>query len=236
MKQTFTNKPAPSAEPQEKRTGHLLSSLCKGFGKGLWTGLSYTLRLMARFPALPLAAVVIAAAWWAFAHFSKPDVLSVQASKSIDVTPEEIEAIRDIGQWEFVSFQTEELTDTTDRHWYGDRKWARIYTGTLRIGIDLRKTRAGWFAVQGDTALITLPQPALLDKNFIDEARSRTFYIKGKWNAAAQKALYLKARSRMIRRGVTAGRLNMARSQARRQMTNLAKGLGFKTVIVSFEK
>ena len=128
------------------------------------------------------------------------------------------------------------MVDTIERHWYGDKELVRIYPGILRIGIDLKKVSRNWFVVKGDTAFICLPQPTLLDTNFIDEARARTFYEKGKWDAKTQEALYRKAHRRLMMRALTQQRLEQARRQARAQFSNIAYGLGLSTCRITFDK
>ena len=60
-------------------------------------------------------------------------------------TPMRIQAIRSIGQWEFLSIDDEEIIDTVRRHWLSsDDQLVRIYRGTLRLGVDFRQCSPDW--------------------------------------------------------------------------------------------
>ena len=64
--------------------------------------------------------------------------LHVSSNKQIDVSPEEIRKIKDIGQWEFLAIRTEELAELDEKALLGDKQLAQIYTGTVRLGIDIQ--------------------------------------------------------------------------------------------------
>ena len=86
-------------------------------------------------------------------------------------TPMRIQAIRSIGQWEFLSIDDEEIIDTVRRHWLSsDDQLVRIYRGTLRLGVDFRQCSPDWALAYGDTVKVRLPEVRLLDNLFIDEA------------------------------------------------------------------
>lgn len=163
-------------------------------------------------------------------------------SETIETTPEEIRAIRDIGEWEFLSVSTEELIERHEAHTFGDRHLVRIYRGTLRIGIDMKRADADWFVAdstdsqtQHRTAILTLPPIALLDSNFIDEARTTTFYEKGTFSARAKEEMLLQAAQKMKRRTLTSQNINMAQRGAEEQFTKLFKSLGYKNVIIRYK-
>lgn len=160
--------------------------------------------------------------------------VAIERQKSIDVTPEEIRAIRDIGQWEFLSVTTEELAELNEPGTFGDRQLVRIYQGRLSIGVDLHKAADNWFTAQGDTAFLQLPDVGLLDENFIDEARTRSFYEKGHMDAAARKKLYAQARQAMLRRHLTPQNLDAARKNAEAQFRKIFQAFGFSVVEISF--
>lgn len=165
---------------------------------------------------------------------SNPVDLKVEHTQSIDVTPEEIRAIRNIGEFEFLRIQTEELAELTEKGILGDKQIARIYTGTLRIGFDLSTVPDNWFEARGDTAVVNVPRLRLLDPNFIDETRTRAFYEKGTWNAAARERLYQLARKRMMRRCLTRANFNAARRNSTEQITRIFFDMGFRFVIVNY--
>ena len=126
--------------------------------------------------------------------------LHVSSNKQIDVSPEEIRKIKDIGQWEFLAIRTEELAELDEQALLGDKQLAKIYTGTVRIGIDMKKAPDDWFTAKGDTAVLHLPAVGLLDNNFIDEAQTKAFYEKGTWRPEDKNKLYAIAHRKMLAR------------------------------------
>ena len=76
--------------------------------------------------------------------------------------------------------------------------------------------------MEGDTVLVaTLPPVGLLDRHFIDEARTRPFYEKGRWEADAREALYRRAQQMMTARCLTRANLQRAEDRAREELTRL---------------
>ena len=140
-----------------------------------------------------LAVVALLAILW-LGSAVKETTVSVDVDEGINVTPEVIESIEAIGQWEFLSVDDEELVDTIRKGFFSDDKLARIYYGTLRIGIDTRQLKEGWLKTEGDSILVTLPDVQLLDRHFIDEARTKSFHESGRWKAADLKTCLLPAR------------------------------------------
>ncbi|MBF0961941.1 MAG: DUF4230 domain-containing protein, partial [Alloprevotella tannerae] len=140
--------------------------------------------------------------------------LHVSSNKQIDVSPEEIRKIKDIGQWEFLAIRTEELAELDEQALLGDKQLAKIYTGTVRIGIDMKKAPDDWFTAKGDTAVLHLPAVGLLDNNFIDEAQTKAFYEKGTWRPEDKNKLYAIAHRKMLARCLTIDNLRAARQQA----------------------
>ena len=78
-----------------------------------------------------LAVVALLAILW-LGSAVKETTVSVDVDEGINVTPEVIESIEAIGQWEFLSVDDEELVDTIRKGFFSDDKLARIYYGTLR--------------------------------------------------------------------------------------------------------
>lgn len=185
-----------------------------------------------------LAAAFVAAAFMVrTVSRHTPVRLEVHRSTRIDVTAEEVRSIRDVGEWEFLHITTEEMVEWSRHRTLGTDRLVRIYTGTLRIGVDLRKAGDDWFTSKPDSvAELHLPKVALLDPNFIDEARTRSFYEKGSYPPEALKTLYEQARQRMLRRCLTAQNLKQAEDHARVQFTQLFEGLGFKHVDIHFDR
>lgn len=152
----------------------------------------------------------------------------------IDVTPEQIESIRAIGEWEFLSVSDEEMVDTVRRGFFSDDRLARIYYGTMRLGIDMRELTSDRITVSGDTVTILMPPIRLLDDNFIDEARTRAFHESGRWSADDREAMYRRAAARMKQKGLTQENIRSAETNADVQLRDMMKAMGFATVVVRF--
>lgn len=160
--------------------------------------------------------------------------MTIGANADIGPSPTQIASIRDIGQWEFLAIDAEELVDTTRRGFFSDDHLVRIYYGTLRLGIDLNNVREDWMTRQGDSLQVILPEIALLDEHFIDEARTRSFYESGKWTARDREAMYLKAVRQMRSHCMTEQNLLTARQNGTEQMRKLLRAMGYNKVAISF--
>ena len=180
---------------------------------------------------LALAVILLLVWWLLFAE--KDNHLSLETEEGINVTPEQIQSIRDIGQWEFLSISNEELVDTVRKGLLKDDQLVRIYYGTLRLGVDMRKVKV---SVRGDSVTVTLPAIGLLDQDFVDEARTKAFYESGKWSAREREALYRKARRQMLRHSLTPQNLQTARENGEMQFQQMFKAMGYKTVVVKSEE
>lgn len=157
----------------------------------------------------------------------------------IDKTATLITEIRKLGQWEFLTVRCEVMIDTVRPRplFVTDDRLARIYTGSMRIGVDLGKTEEIKIVTQGDSiADITLPEIGLLDDKFIDEANTMAFYESGKWDGNAKEQMYVRAKQRMLAYGLSPQNIDIARSSARARFTALFSALGFKQVNVDFTK
>ena len=183
---------------------------------------------------LALVAFILVFWWLAFAE--KDNHLELGANSDINVTPQQIQLIKDIGEWEFLSVSNEELVDTVRKGLFSDDHLVRIYYGTLRLGIDLSKAKKGWIKTQGDSVMVTLPKIGLLDKDFIDEARTKAFYESGRWTAADREALYRKANRQMIAHCLTPENLRSAQDNADQQFRKMLKAMGFNYVSIDFER
>jgi hypothetical protein len=162
--------------------------------------------------------------------------VSIETGDKIEITPEQIKSIRDIGQWEFLSVSDEELIDTVRRGFFSDDRLSRIYYGTMRLGVDLGKVNEGWISVSGDTVMLVLPPVGLLDDRFIDEAQTVSFFESGKWSAQDREAMYLRAQRRMRAHGLSPQNLRIAENHADAQFRQLLHAMGFQHVIVRFSK
>ncbi len=189
---------------------------------------------MNRFTLTAVGIVIIAAigaVTWLL-HSAKDDTLSFGTDDTIDCTPTIIEHVKAIGQWEFLAINDEEIVDTMRTGFFSDDELVRIYYGTLRIGIDFRDCSEDWIKTEGDTIYMTLPDVKLLDYNFIDEARTRSFFETGKWSNADRKAMYEKARQTMLKRCLTEETLNNARRNAKEQILRTLQPIAEPKVIV----
>ena len=152
-------------------------------------------------------------------------------------TPMRIQAIRSIGQWEFLSIDDEEVVDTIRRHWLtSDDQLVRIYRGTLRLGIDFRQCGDDWALAYGDTVRVRMPEVRLLDNFFIDEARARSFHESGKWDAATRKDMRQRAEEAMRRRCLTPENMQLAREAAHEQLRRFFLSLGYAQVVFDDEE
>ena len=159
----------------------------------------------------------------------------ISKSERINITPIRVQDIRDIGQWELLSISDEELVDTLEENWWRDKELIRIYRGTLRLGIDLGKAEEQWIYLQGDTAVVELPGIELLDEDFIDEANSEAFFETGSWNQDAREALYQKAKRQMYNRCYTRENIRKAEENAKEQLAQFVKAMGFEHAIVNLK-
>ena len=151
------------------------------------------------------------------------------------LSPTQIKSIESIGQWEFLSVSDEELVDTTRHGFFGDDKLVRIYYGTLRLGIDMKDVKEGWMEADKDTIVCTLPPIKLLDNNFIDEAKTKSFFETGKWTGQDRQAMYEQAYRAMKKRCLSSSNITTAENNAQSQFFKMLKTMGFSNVKVRFE-
>lgn len=164
---------------------------------------------------------------------SSPATITKDEKTSMSLT--QIRAIEDIGEWEFLTINDEEIIDTVRHEFFGDAELVRIYYGTLRLGIDLQEAGKGWIKTKGDSIIATLPPIKLLDDDFIDEARTRSFIESGSWTHADREALYQRAAAVMRKRCLTISNIKSAQSNASRQFANLLRSMGYDNVSIRFE-
>ena len=179
--------------------------------------------------------LLIVAIFW-LRSCTKNDYLELGADNTIDPTPTQIQSIKDIGEWEFLSVSLEELADTVRKGFFSDDELARIYYGTLRLGINMHQVEPGWLTAEGDSVSLSLPPVALLDRDFIDEARTKPFFETGTWKPEDREALFRVAHKNMLAHGLTKENLAAAEDNAREQITSLMKTMGYKKVTIIFKK
>lgn len=185
--------------------------------------------------AVVVAILVVVGFLW-LRNLIKNDHLEFGTDDEIDITPTQIQSIKAIGEWEFLSVSAEELVDTTRKRLIKNDELARIYYGTLRLGVNMNTTKPKWIETKGDSVTITLPPIELLDKDFIDEARTRSFYESGTWSPQDREALYKKAYQMMTKHCLTKENLQAAETNGREQFRNMMLAMGYKHVNINFEK
>ena len=177
--------------------------------------------------------VIICLCGGLFYWFNSSNRVSVSTDQRIDITPTQIQQIQDVGQWEFLAINDEELIDTVSRGFFSDSELVRIYYGTIRLGVDLHQTEPHWIRVEDDSVIVAkLPPIGLLDTNFIDEAKSRSFFEKGDWTPADREQLYNRAYKKMIARCMTAENIKIAENNAKQQFIQFLRSMGYKNIRV----
>ena len=163
--------------------------------------------------AVGIVLLVILVGWiWRDVRSSR---VEITADQRIDITPEQIHTIR--------------------KGIFSDDHLVRIYYGTMRLGINLKQVESGWISTNGDTLNIMLPQIALLDKDFIDEARTKSFFESGSWSPKDREAMMRRAYQRMLQRGLTPQNLEAARVNGDAQVRQVMQGMGFKHVKIQYK-
>ena len=107
-------------------------------------------------------AVIGIATWW-LADKNKDNSISIGTNQQIDITPTQIQSIKNIGQWSFLTINDEEMIDTVRTGFFSDDQLVRIYYGNLQLGIDMNDTSDEWITRSNDSIVILLPEVRLLD-------------------------------------------------------------------------
>ena len=176
-----------------------------------------------------IAVLLIAGFFW-LRDLSKDNYVELGTDQAIDPTPTQIQSIKAIGEWEFLSVSAEELVDTVRKRLFSNDELVRIYYGTLRLGVNMHQVEPGWITTNGDSISLRLPKIGLLDKDFIDEARTKPFYESGTWSAKDREALYQKAYRQMLQHGLTQENLKTAENNADQQLREMMRAMGYKHV------
>ena len=180
-----------------------------------------------------IAAVVLLT--WLVQSVKKTEV-SIDVNEQINVTPEQIESIKAIGDWEFLAIADEELVDTVRKGIFSDDHLVRIYYGTVRLGINMHHVEPGWIKASGDSIEVTLPKIGLLDRDFIDEARTKSFHESGRWKPEDREALYKKAYQKMLRHCVTPENIRSAQQNGDAQFRHMMKTMGYEHIKIQWTK
>ena len=179
--------------------------------------------------------VVVVLAVWLYRALGDARIEMV-TDDSIGLTPTQIESIKAVGEWEFLSISTEELIDTTRKRLFSDDQLVRIYYGTLRLGVNMKQVEPGWIEQRHDTLFLTLPKVGLLDRDFIDEARTKSFFESGSWKAEDREALYKRAYQKMKVHCLTPTNLRTAEDNARESFRKLLRSMGYPKTVINFAK
>lgn len=193
-------------------------------------GLSLQTKLIIAAVVAVLALIVILVALNSGNH------MTLGENQKIDITPTQIQSIEEIGQWELLSISDEEMVDTVRHGLFGDSELVRIYYGTIRLGVDMHEAKPKWITIHKDTLIATLPPIKLLDNDFIDEARTTSFFESGTWSNEAREELYQKAYRAMKKRCMTTKNMENARQNGELQFYNLFRAMGFSKVKIKFEE
>ena len=192
---------------------------------------TFSLYLIALATGIILLAILVG---WIYRDV-KNSSIEIGADQAIDITPEQIKSIKAIGEWEFLSISDEEMVDTIRNGIFSDDHLVRIYYGTMRLGINLKQVEPGWIVARGDTISVILPPIGLLDRDFIDEARTKSFYESGSWEAKDREALLKRAYHRMLRRGLTPQNLQSARENGDAQVRQVLRSMGFQQISIKYK-
>ncbi len=179
--------------------------------------------------------LVVGAIFWVYSSIKQTEV-TIAVDDRINLTPEQVTSIKAIGEWEFLAIANEELVDTVRKGILSNDHLARIYYGTVRLGINMHHVEPGWITSVGNSLTITLPAIELLDRDFIDEARTKSFYESGKWSHADREALFRKAYRRMLHRSLTHDHLRQARQNGEDQFRQMMKAMGYEHVSIRFNE
>lgn len=196
--------------------------------------LSKILNIIAAIVILCIVGVVVFVLW--FKNTVEDTHIEVVRTTEIGITPEQVQAVKAIGEWEFLSLASEEMVDTTRKGLITDDHLVRIYYGTVRLGVNMHQVKPGWISMVNDSLTVTLPPIGILDNDFIDETRTKAFYESGDWSAADREAMYKRAYNRIITQCLTPENIRNAELNADIQLHSLFRSMGFENVIVRFEE
>lgn len=191
-------------------------------------------RLLLGLIAIALIVVTVFLYW--FSNKLEDSTVAVTSERRIDITPEQIQSIKNIGEWEFLSVSDEEMVDTTRKGFFTDDHLSRIYYGTLRLGINMQQVKDGWIRHQADSVWVSLPKVGLLSDEFIDEAKTRSFFESGQWKPADREVMLQRAHQKMKAHCLTPINLKNAQQNADEQMHQLLKSMGFNYINIKFDK
>ncbi len=156
----------------------------------------------------------------------------------IEKTAVRVGTLKEIGEWEFLSIRCDEIVDSVRKGFIKDDALTRVYHGTLRLGVNMKSItkKSISYDKKADSLTVTLPKVTLLDKKFIDEAMTDSYFETGKWSEKERKAMLKKAEARMKKRALTEENLKRAEDNGRAAAEKMFLAMGYKKVVVKFEK
>ena len=179
---------------------------------------------------LVLIVIVGGGLYW----LNKDNSINTEQEGTTVLSPTQVKSIEAIGQWEFLTIADEEMVDTIRKGWLDDDELVRIYYGTLRLGIDMSQVGDKWISAEGDSIVCTLPPIQLLDSNFIDEAKTRSFFEDGKWTGKDRQDMYNRAYNAMRNRCLSQSNIATAERNAISQFESMLQAMGYNKVKVRF--
>lgn len=188
--------------------------------------------------AVVVVCLIVVVAVLYMCHAAKSVTAGHQTEVVVTPTPVNLDSIRAIGQWSFLTVEMDEVVDTVDRGLFSSDRISVAYHGTLHYGINVAEARPGWVTIVGDTAVtVVLPPVRLLDDRFLDERNVKVYEGRDDMDfinkPTVRAALVRKAKAAMIRRG----RENIpeARSKAETEVRRIFSQHGYKKIVIRFE-
>ena len=115
-------------------------------------------------PAIVMIAIIIGIVAW----LNRDNNIKIgNSNDDIEISDAQITSIRNIGEWEFMSINDEEIVDTIRRGFFGDDQLARIYYGTVRLGVNLHEAAEDWLTIDKDTIIAKVPKIKVLDEDSV---------------------------------------------------------------------
>lgn len=188
--------------------------------------------------AIAAACIAIIAAIFYLLHFTRNVHTGHTTEVAVTPTPVDLDSIRAIGQWSFLSIELDQVVDTVDKGFFSSDRISVGYHGTLHYGIDMSKVGNKWVRIEKDTIVdIILPAIALLDVHFLDERNVKVYEGSDDMDfinkPQVRAALVRKAKTAMIRRGNE--HIPEARQKAEEELRRIFSAHGYRNVNIHFE-
>ena len=200
--------------------------------KGFLASINLTKLNIALWGVIVIAAIIIGVK---FCKSTNRTEVQISVDEKIDITPTIITSMKEIGEWEFLSVEDEELIDSVKKSFFRDDRLVRIYYGKLSLGINMHKAGPKWAEQRGDSIILQLPKVELLDNDFIDEARTRAFIEAGNWSDADRNDMYKRAYNLMLKRCMTRENIETAKTNAQAQLAKMMRTLGVEKFCIRWE-